>query len=172
MLKLSGWSLETGPNRFQRSSLATRYWSGSKRADDTLEQKYRTRWSSKGEPQSLRLNLLNRHPRTIGKSTEGRATLCRPRGGSSGQAPELPRPHKDSPRSRTTNHRNQQAAVGERILRQIRSRAPEDPDGGCRGRIPVRRPGTHNNQARPRHQDVQGERCQDHTVPPRSLQNA
>src|SRR3989442_708910 len=171
MLKLSGWSQETGPNRFQRSSRATRYWSGSKRADDTLEQKYRTRWSSKGEPQSLRLNLLNRHPRTIGKSTESRETLRGPRRGSFGQAPELPRTNEDSPRSRTTDHRNQQAPVGERILRQIRSRAAEDIDGVSRGRIPVRRPGTHHKQARPRHQDIQGKRCQDHTIPPRSLQN-
>src|SRR5205807_240951 len=166
MLKPSGWSQETDPNRFQRSSLATRYWSGSKRADDTLEQKYRTRWSSKGEPQSLRLNLLNRHPRTIGKSAESREAVRRSRGSPLGQASQLPRTHEGSSGSRTTNHRNQQTPVGERILRQIRSRAPENPDGGGRGRIPVRRPGTHHKQARPRHQDVQRERCQDHTIPP------
>src|SRR5207245_2495788 len=116
MLKLSGWSQETGPNRFQRSSRATRYWSGSKRADDTLEQKYRTRWSSKGEPQSLRLHLLNRHPRTIGKSAESRETLRGSSRSSLGQASQLSRTHKDSARSRTTDHRNQQTPVGERIL--------------------------------------------------------
>src|SRR2546425_1459336 len=119
MPKPSGWSQETGPNPSQRSSLATRYWSGSKLADDTLEEKYRTRWSSKGEPQSLRLNLLNRHPRTFGKSAESRETLRGSRRGSSGQAPKLSRTHKDSTRSRTTNHRNQQATIRERILRQI-----------------------------------------------------
>src|SRR2546425_3383880 len=120
MPKPSGWSQETGPNPSQRSSLATRYWSGSKMADDTLEEKYRTRWSSKGEPQSLRLNLLNRHPRTIGKSAESRETLSRSGGGSFGQVTQLPRTHKDCPRGRTADHRDEPSPVRERILRQVR----------------------------------------------------